>query len=276
MYWQMYYFKYIIGISKKKDLEDDDMSIIEAKNLSKTYGFNAYNKTNAVRDISLDIKKGEFVAIMGPSGSGKSTLINMISGILAPSAGNVIIDGVSLADMDKATMAQFRREKLGFVFQDFNLLDNLTVKENIILPMVFYKKDKSVMEDVATKYMAKFGIEKIANKYPYEISGGQMQRTAVARALVNNPVTVFADEPTGNLDSKSSNAVMECFENINQNGTTVLMVTHDVFAASFCKHVIFIKDGKINMELYRKGTRQQFFEQILECQATVGGESYDL
>ncbi|MDD6327122.1 MAG: ABC transporter ATP-binding protein [Lachnospiraceae bacterium] len=252
------------------------MSVIEAKNLSKTYGFNADNKTTAVRDISLDIENGEFVAIMGPSGSGKSTLINMLSGILAPSAGEVVIDGVSLADMDKQDMAQFRREKLGFVFQDFNLLDNLTVKENIILPMVFDKKDKNTMEEVAANYMAKFGIEKIANKYPYEISGGQMQRTAVARSLVNNPVTVFADEPTGNLDSKSSNAVMECFENINQNGTTVLMVTHDVFAASFCKHVIFIKDGKINMDIYRKGTRQQFFEQILECQAIVGGDSYDL
>ena len=252
------------------------MSVIEAKNLSKTYGFNADNKTNAVKDISLNINKGEFTAIMGPSGSGKSTLINMLSGILSPSGGEVIIDGVALSDMDKQEMAQFRREKLGFVFQDFNLLDNLTVKENIILPMVFGKKDKKTMEEVAEKYMQRFGIEKIKNKYPYEISGGQMQRTAVARALVNNPVTLFADEPTGNLDSKSSNAVMECFEGINAAGTTILMVTHDVFAASFCKHVIFIKDGKINMEIYRKGTRQQFFEQILECQAVVGGDSNDL
>ena len=252
------------------------MTIIKANNLIKTYGDNLDNKTNAVRDSSLDIKKGEFTAIMGPSGSGKSTLLNMLSGILEPSGGDVMIDGVSLSGMNKQQMAQFRREKLGFVFQDFNLLDNLTIKENIILPMVFGRKDKTAMEETARKYMQTFGIEKIANKYPTEISGGQMQRTAVARALVNNPVTLFADEPTGNLDSKSSDAVMKCFEKINREGTTILMVTHDVFAASFCKHVIFIKDGKINMDILRKGSRQQFFERILECQAVVGGVSHDI
>ena len=252
------------------------MIIVEAKNLSKTYGSNLDNKTNAVQDISLGINKGEFVAIMGPSGSGKSTFINMLSGILEPTAGEVIIDGSNLSKMNKTQMAEFRRKKLGFVFQDFNLLVNLTIKENIILPMVFDKRSREDMENAAAKYMKMFSLEQIANKYPTEVSGGQMQRTAVARALVNNPVTLFADEPTGNLDSKSSNAVMKCFENINANGTTILMVTHDVFAASFCKHVIFIKDGKINMDVYRKGTRQQFFEQILECQTMVGGDSDDI
>ena len=252
------------------------MVIVESRNLSKTYGNNLNNKTNAVQDISLTINKGEFVAIMGPSGSGKSTFINMLSGILKPTSGEVIIDGDSIASMSNDEMAEFRRKKLGFVFQDFNLLDNLTIRENIILPMVFDRRSKEEMESVAEKYMKQFSLESIANKYPTEVSGGQMQRTAVARALVNNPVTLFADEPTGNLDSKSSNAVMKCFEEINAAGTTILMVTHDVFAASFCKHVIFIKDGKINMDVYRKGNRQQFFEQILERQTMVGGDSNDI
>lgn len=253
------------------------MNIIKADKLTKTYGDNTNNTTYAVNDISIGIEEGDFTAIMGPSGSGKSTLITMLSGIQKPTAGEVIIDGESLSGLDKSQMAAFRRKKLGFVFQDFNLLDNLTIKENIILPMVLDKQKNEEMNAVSEKYMKQFGIYECKDKFPYEISGGQMQRAAIARSLVNSPVILFADEPTGNLDSKSSNAVMKCFENINNTiKTTILMVTHDVFAASFCRHVIFIKDGRVNIDITRKGSRQEFFDQILDCQAVVGGDSDDI
>lgn len=253
------------------------MCILQATNLTKIYGDNQVNVNRAVDNISLRIEEGEFTAIMGPSGSGKSTLVSMLSGILKPTSGEILIHGEKLHEMDKLSMAIFRRRKLGFVFQDFNLLDNLTVKENIILPMALDEKSKEEMEPVSEGLMRQFGIYECKDKYPYEISGGQMQRTAVARALVNHPVLIFADEPTGNLDSKSSSAVMKSFAKINEETkTTILMVTHDVFAASFCKHVIFIKDGKINLDLVRKGTRQEFLQQILDCQAIVGGENNEL
>lgn len=253
------------------------MSIIKAENLTKSYGDNQNNLTRAVDDISLHIEKGEFTAIMGPSGSGKSTLLGCLSGMVKPNGGGVVIDNQNIMNYDKAEMAEFRRKKLGFVFQDFNLMDNLSVRENIILPMVFDNGDKDTMDSMADTYMKKFGIYECRDKYPSEISGGQMQRTAVARALINNPLIIYADEPTGNLDSKSSGRIMNCFEEINQEfKTTILMVTHDVFAASFCGRVIFIKDGKVNMEIVRKGSRQEFFEKILECQAVVGGDFSDI
>lgn len=253
------------------------MSIIETKNLSKVYGDNRDNTVYAVNDISLAIEQGEFAAVMGPSGSGKSTFLSMLSGILSASSGQILIEGENICELNKSKMAKFRREKLGFVFQEFNLLDNLTVRENIILPMVWTDKSKEEMREIADHLMNQFGIYPCADKYPYEISGGQMQRTAVSRALVNQPSILFADEPTGNLDSKSSHAVMECFAEINEKlNTTILMVTHDVFAASFCKHVIFIKDGKVNMDIIRKGSRKEFFDQILDCQAIVGGDSNEL
>jgi putative ABC transport system ATP-binding protein len=227
--------------------------------------------------VDLQVEEGDFIAIMGPSGSGKSTLVSILSGITAPTGGSVEICGNRIDKLDPFEMALFRRRKLGFVFQEFNLLDNLTLKENVMLPMVLDKKDSDYMNNKAIEIMKLFGIDQIAEKRPYQISGGQQQRAAVSRALVNDPVIVFADEPTGNLDSKSANAVMGCFEKMNQEkNVTVLIVTHDVFAASFCKKVIFIKDGKIFMDVVRKGTRKEFFEKILDCQAIVGGENNDL
>ena len=179
--------------------------------------------------------------------------------------------------MNQYEMSLFRRRKLGFVFQEFNLLDQLTLKENVMLPMVLDKVEKAKMEESASKVMNLFGIKDIQDKYPHEVSGGQQQRAAVSRALVNQPAIIFADEPTGNLDSKSSNAVMTCFKVMNENEkATILMVTHDVFAASFCKQVIFIKDGTINMQITSHGSRQEFFERILDCQAMVGGENRDI
>jgi len=254
------------------------MSVLTANNLTKVYGERSGNySTNALNGIDLQIEEGEFIAIMGPSGSGKSTLVSILSGILTPTAGSVEICGNRIDTMDQYEMALFRRRKLGFVFQEFNLLDNLTLKENVMLPMVLDKKDSSIMKEKANEIMKLFGIEELADKYPYQISGGQQQRVAVSRALVNDPTILFADEPTGNLDSKSANAVMNCFEKINiEKKVTALIVTHDVFAASFCKKVIFIKDGKIFMNIVRKGTRKEFLDQILDCQAIVGGESNDL
>lgn len=254
------------------------MKVLEADNITKTYGdLNTDNETKALCGVSLAVEQGEFIAIMGPSGSGKSTLVNILSGILAPTSGTVAIKGKEIQDMNPYDMALFRRRELGFVFQEFNLLDHLTLQENVMLPMVLDKKTKEEMIEKSLQMMKLFGIEQAANKYPYEISGGQQQRAAVSRALVNNPALIFADEPTGNLDSKSSNAIMHCFEKINQEQkVTILMVTHDVFAASFCKKVIFIKDGRIHMEIVRKGDRKAFFDQILDCQAIVGGESNDI
>lgn len=254
------------------------MTVLTAKNLSKIYGESSKeNATRALNGVDLFVEEGEFIAIMGPSGSGKSTLVSILSGITTPTTGSVTICDSQISDMDRFEMALFRRRKLGFVFQEFNLLDNLTLQENVMLPMVLDKKENKFMQERSLEVMKLFGIDQIAKKYPYQISGGQQQRVAVSRALVNDPVILFADEPTGNLDSKSANAVMKCFEQINeQANTTVLMVTHDVFAASFCKKVIFIKDGKVNMDIVRKGTRKEFFDRILDCQAIVGGENNDL
>lgn len=254
------------------------MALLKAENLTKIYSEGRKEiETRALDGIELSVEKGEFIAVMGPSGSGKSTLVSILSGILSPSTGKVNINGKSINEMSPDQMALFRRRELGFVFQEFNLLDHLTVKENIILPMVLDKKPKDEMDKAAESVMKLLGIESIGDKHPYSISGGQQQRAAVCRSLINDPCIIFADEPTGNLDSKSSNAVMKCFEKINENNNaTILMVTHDVFAASFCKKVIFIKDGKISMNLNRKGTRKQFFDEILDYQAIVGGEQNEV
>jgi putative ABC transport system ATP-binding protein len=254
------------------------MSLLTANNLTKVYGDNKGNySTKALDGVDLKVDEGDFIAIMGPSGSGKSTLVSILSGITKPTGGTVEICGNRIDKMDTYEMALFRRRKLGFVFQEFNLLDNLTLKENVMLPMILDKKESHVMNEKALEIMKLFDIDQIGDKKPYQISGGQQQRAAVSRALVNDPAILFADEPTGNLDSKSANAVMSCFEKINQvRRVTVLMVTHDVFAASFCKKVIFIKDGKIFMDIARKGSRKEFFDHILECQAVVGGENNDL
>ncbi|MDO5294659.1 MAG: ABC transporter ATP-binding protein [bacterium] len=254
------------------------MGLVRATNITKVYGeYKAENATRALNGISLQVEEGEFIGVMGPSGSGKSTLVNILSGITAPTTGSVEIEGKEINKMSQDEMAVFRRRKLGFVFQDFNLLEHLTVKENIMLPMVLEKCQKEEMEQKTEVIMKQFGIEGLENKYPYTISGGQQQRVAVSRALINDPLLVFADEPTGNLDSKSANAVMKCFCQINEEEkTTILMVTHDVFAASFCKKIIFIKDGKIAMEIVRKGTRKEFFDYILDCQAIIGGVNNDL
>ncbi|MGH4121796.1 MAG: ABC transporter ATP-binding protein [Clostridium sp.] len=254
------------------------MEILKARNLTKIYGSeNGEESTRALNRISFSVDSGEFVGIMGPSGSGKTTLLNMISGVDKLTSGQVSINDRDICEMSKNELALFRRKEIGYVFQDFNLLDSLTLKENIMLPMILDKKPAEEMEKKARELMKLFEIYNIANKYPYNISGGQQQRVAVSRALINNPSIIFADEPTGNLDSKSSKGIMQCFEKMNTElKATILVVTHDVFAASYCNRVIFIKDGKIHSEIVKKTTRKEFLDSIFNSLAVLGGESYDL
>jgi len=251
------------------------MALIEVKNLTKTYyGQKNKQSTNALNGIELTIHEGEFLGVMGPSGSGKTTLLNMLSGIDVPTGGNVVIENKDLFSMKTEELALFRRRRMGFVFQEFNLLDSLTLRENIMLPLILDKKPMSYIEERVNKYIRLFDIEKAADKHPYNVSGGQQQRAAVARALVNKPAVVFADEPTGNIDSKSSKAVMGCFEKINEEEkATILMVTHDPFAASYCKRIIFIRDGQICFEQTREGSRSQFFDKIIDSLAVLEGEA---
>lgn len=252
--------------------------MLEVKNIVKIYGdVEGDCSTKALNGISFAVKKGEFVAIMGPSGSGKTTLLNLLSGIDTPTSGEVMINGIDIRAIDIEEMALFRRQQIGFVFQAFNLIESLTVKENILLPMILEKKSAAEMEGKVSHLATLFGIDGILDKYPYTISGGQGQRTAVARALVNEPSVIFADEPTGNLDSKTSAIIMECFEKVvNELQTTVLLVTHDVFAASYCQKVMFIKDGLLHSYIVRKGTRKEFLNQIMDNLAVVGGKTHDI
>lgn len=254
------------------------MVILDARHITKIYGESGgEGSTTALGGVSFSMNKGDFIAIMGPSGSGKTTLLNVLSGIDKPTSGEVMIDGQKINEMTGDELSLFRRKQLGFVFQEFNLLDSLTVRENILLPMVLEKKAAAEIEEKVQELAVLFDIEAILNKYPYHISGGQQQRTAVSRALVNEPSIIFADEPTGNLDSKSSALIMECFEKIVRDlSTTVLLVTHDVFAASYCQKVVFIKDGHIHSRIVKKGSRKAFLNQIMDNLAVLGGRTHDL
>ncbi|MBU3110839.1 ABC transporter ATP-binding protein [Clostridium lacusfryxellense] len=254
------------------------MEILKARDLTKIYGGeNEEESTRALNGISFNVDSGELVGIMGPSGSGKTTLLNMLCGIDKLTSGQVSINDKDICEMSKNELALFRRKEIGYVFQDFNLLDSLSLKENIMLPMILDKKSPGEMEKKVKELMNLFEIYNIANKYPYNISGGQQQRVAVSRALANSPSIIFADEPTGNLDSKSSKGIMECFKKMNlELKATILVVTHDVFAASYCNRVLFIKDGKMHSEIIKKGTRKEFSDSIFNSLAVLGGESYDL
>lgn len=252
------------------------MAVLVGRKIRKTYGKKA-NAQEVLKGIDIEVNKGEFVGIMGPSGSGKTTLLNVLCSIDHPTEGIIEINGQNLRSMKEKSLANFRREQLGFIFQDYNLLDTLTVKENILLPFSISKLPKAVAESRLKEIVELLGIKDILNKYPNEVSGGQKQRTSAARALISNPSLVFADEPTGALDSKSATALLTNLENINrEKSATIMMVTHDSVAASFCSRVLFLKDGVIYTELYRGDkTRQQFFQQILNTQSVLGGDGYD-
>ncbi|MBZ9622353.1 ABC transporter ATP-binding protein [Clostridium sp. FP2] len=250
------------------------MEILQIKKLTKVYNaFKEAKEVIALNEVSFNVDKGEFIGIMGPSGSGKTTLLNILSGIDKATSGEVHINGQDIIKMKKDELALFRRRKVGFIFQDFNLLDSLSVKENIAFPLIIDKVNPQEIEQRAKDIMKYLGIEELQNKYPYNISGGEKQRTAAARALICKPSVIFADEPTGNLDSKSSKSIMTTFKNMNEEkSSTVIMVTHDAFAASFCKRIIFIKDGAIRLEIISDGDRNKFFDKILEAQSVIGGE----
>ena len=225
-----------------------------------------------LKDVSFEVKRGEFVAVMGPSGSGKTTLLNCISCFIPHDKGEILLDGKDLSKLKERQIAKVRNEKLGFVFQDFMLLDGLTVFENVCIPKVIREEPYRKMEEKAKELLAMFGIEQIKDKYPAEISGGQKQRTAVARALMNEPLLILADEPTGNLDSRSSEAVIKAFlEAKRKLGATTFMVTHDSFSASYCDRVIVMKDGKVFQELVNSGEPRVFMEELLEFLGRMNG-----
>ena len=249
--------------------------MLHVKKVSKVYGGKVAYR--ALSDIDLTIEKGEFVGIMGPSGSGKTTLLNMIATIDEPTTGEVLIEGKNPNHLSKNEIAKFRRRELGFVFQDFNLLHTLTVEENIVLPLTLDGKNVKEMKEKANKIAEKLGITSIMKKRTHEISGGQAQRVAVARAMIHNPKLLLADEPTGNLDSKASHDVMEMLESINQNEqATMMLVTHDPQAASYCQRVVFIRDGKFHSEIHRGDNRQAFFQKIIDTLSLMGGNGNDL
>lgn len=228
--------------------------------------------------IDLKVQEGEFVGIMGPSGSGKTTLLNILATIDQPTSGHIVIDGENILNMNEEQLSAFRRNKLGFIFQDYNLLDTLTVKENILLPLAISKIHVSELERRVDEIADKFGIRPILEKYPYQISGGQKQRTAASRAIISNPRLILADEPTGALNSKSAADLLESLKSLNeQDKATIFMVTHDAFAASYCKRVLFIKDGNIFTELVKGNTsRKDFFKKILDVLNILGGSASDI
>lgn len=246
--------------------------VVDARNIKKVYGTKG-NVFTALDQIDLKVYEGEFVGVMGPSGAGKSTLLNVLATIDQPTSGEIYIDGTSIVNMNEEQLASFRRDKLGFIFQDYNLLDTLTVKENIILPLALAKVDVNELEERVNKVTKTFGISHLLEKYPYQISGGQKQRTAAARAIITKPSLLLADEPTGALDSKSATDLLESLKELSEvDQATILMVTHDAFAASYCDRVVFIKDGKLFTELVKgKSTRKEFFQKVLDVLSALGG-----
>lgn len=241
------------------------------QHLSKSYG-TRNNKVTVLNDLNFTVEKGEFVGIMGPSGAGKTTLMNILSTILLPTMGSVKIAGADITQMRESRLTDFRREKLGFIFQDFNLIDSLTVKDNIILPLTVSKLSNNEIEERVLRLAGILRIEQILTRYPEEISVGQQQRTAAARALISKPLVLFADEPTGSLDSKSATEFLNYLDDVNlHEETTILMVTHDPYTASYCNRVLFIKDGRFFAEIVRRSSRKDFFEKVIDMQATIGG-----
>ncbi|BGE83540.1 ABC transporter ATP-binding protein [Staphylococcus petrasii] len=252
------------------------MPILSVNHLSKVYG--SKQKYKALNDINFSVEEGEFVAIMGPSGSGKTTLLNVISSIDNISGGTVEVSGNEINKMSDKKLAQFRKKELGFIFQDYSVLPTLTVKENIMLPLSVQKINKDEMEKNYAEITKALGIYDLSNKYPSEISGGQQQRTAAARAFVHKPSIIFADEPTGALDSKSAQDLLNRLEEMNkQFNSTIIMVTHDPSAASFSERVIMLKDGHIHSEIHQQNkTKRDFYDEIIKLQSALGGVANDV
>lgn len=259
-------------------MEEKNMSILEVNRLNKVYTTRfGGNQVEALKDVSFSVEKGEYVAIMGESGSGKTTLLNLLATLDAPTRGEILLEGKPFAQIKKSQKCAFRRDYLGFVFQDFNLLDTFSLKDNILLPLVLQGVPYDVMEKRLKPLVKRLGIEQIIEKYPYEVSGGQKQRAAVARALITEPKIILADEPTGALDSKASKQLLDLFDEINKEGQTIVMVTHSSKAASYAKRVLFIKDGQLFNQIYRGNDGQEgMYRKIMDTLTLlqVGGQQY--
>lgn len=274
------YFLFFYNRYRKEEIlkrkEEKLMSLLEVKNVKKIYTTRfGSNQVEALRDVNFTVERGEYVAIMGESGSGKTTLLNILAALDKPTEGKVYLKDRDLGKLKEKEIATFRRQNLGFVFQDFNLLDTFSLKDNIFLPLVLSGKKYPEMEKRLKPIAEKLGIEKLLEKYPYEVSGGQKQRAAIARALITKPQLILADEPSGALDSKAGDSLMNLFTTINQEGQTIVMVTHSVKAASSAKRVLFIKDGKVFHQLYRGNlTNEEMYERISDTLKilTTGGE----
>lgn len=253
------------------------MNILEVSGLKKTYsGRFGANRTEALKNVTFNVKWGEYVAVMGESGSGKTTLLNILASLDRPTGGKVLLDGDDISRIKSSALCEFRRDNLGFVFQEFNLLDTFSVEDNIILPLVLQKRSAEEMSERLTPLALKLGISDILKKYPYEISGGQKQRAAVCRALITDPKLILADEPTGALDSRSSDELLKLFGEINKNGHTLLMVTHSVKAASTAERVLFIKDGEVFHQLFKGDDgNEEFYKKISDTLTLLatGGET---
>ena len=252
------------------------MTILKATKIHKSYG-NKFNKQEVLKGIDLSIEKGEFVGIMGASGSGKTTLLNVLSSIDKVSMGTIHINEIEMTSMKEKQLATFRKQQLGFIFQDYNLLDTLTVKENVLLPLSIQKVPKKVADQKFQTLAKELGIHELKDKYPNEISGGQKQRTSAARAFIHEPSIIFADEPTGALDSKAASDLLNKLSDLNaRRESTIVMVTHDPVAASYCSRVIFIKDGQIYTQLIKgQEERQSFFHGIMKTQEVLSGVHHE-
>lgn len=254
------------------------MELLEVKNIKKVYNTRfGGQQCQALTNVNFTVEQGEYVAIMGPSGSGKTTLLNILASLDKPTSGEVLLEGKSMSKIKEGELASFRRNNLGFVFQDFNLLDNFSLKDNIYLPLVLSGTNYKEMEKRIHPIVKELGIEELLEKYPYEISGGQKQRCAVARAIITNPKILLADEPTGALDTKSSSNLLNIFNSINNNGQTILMVTHSTQAASHAKRVLFIRDGEVFSQIYRGDEkRSDFFQKIVSNLSVLSDGGVDI
>lgn len=246
--------------------------IVEIRNLVKSYGKKEY-EVQVLKGINLDIQEHDFIAIMGPSGAGKSTLLNMLSTLDKPTRGQIFLDGEDVTKVDNKRLSIIRRDKIGFIFQEYNLLDNMSLEDNIALPLSLNGVKSSEVRSRVKTMAELFGLKDHLSKYPYQLSGGQKQRGASARALITNPEIIFADEPTGALDSKSSRDLLTSLQAANESGrATILMVTHDAYTASYAKQVYMLSDGQVQCRVYNKGSRKEFYEEIMDLLASMGGE----
>ena len=246
--------------------------ILKIKNITKDYGITGF-KTRVLKDISINVNKGDFIAIMGPSGAGKTTLLNIMSTLDKQTSGEVILDGIDVSKVKNKELSKLRREKIGFIFQDYNLLDNMTLMNNIALPLALGKKKSKEIEENVINIAKKFGLENHLDKYPYQLSGGQKQRGAAARSLITNPAVIFADEPTGALDSKSAYELLDSLEKVNkENNATIIMITHNPLTASYANEVYMINDGNIRCKLNKGDSRKEFYSKIMDMLASMGGE----